>query len=43
MGMLLWGIVPGYKVQIMINGGVPELLSVADDSVEVAFWRRYEI
>lgn len=41
--MLLRWIVPGDEVEVVVDGGVLELIRVADDGVEVAFRRGEEV
>lgn len=42
--MLLWiRVVPSDVVQIMANCSAPKISRVADDSLEIAFWRGDEV
>ena len=46
-GKVVWvlfrGIVPRDEVEVAVDGGVPELVGVANDGVEVAFGWRDEV
>lgn len=41
--MLLWRVVPSNVVQVMANRSAPKLVRVADDGVEITFWRGDEV
>lgn len=41
--MLLRGVVPGDVVEVMVRSGVLEIIRVAYDCLEVAFWRGDEV